>query len=74
MLSRFQGGFRDGLVSDISNHTRGGAAPDYRRFEITGDGPHGAEHFEYSLVKLNSAPDPADGAVAIYRCPVRAAG
>jgi hypothetical protein len=38
--------------------------------EITGEGRHGPELFEYSLVKLNTAPDPADGAVAIYLCPV----
>jgi hypothetical protein len=50
MLSRFQGGFLDGLVCDISHHTRNGAAPDYLHIEITGEGPRGTEFFEYSLM------------------------
>jgi hypothetical protein len=52
MLSRFQGGLLDGVVWDIAHHTRNGAAPD--------------RLFVYSLMKLNTAPDP-DGALAIYR-------
>jgi hypothetical protein len=70
MLARFQGGFLDGLVSDLARHTRDGAAPDYVTIEITGEGRHGTELFEYSLMKLNTAPDSTDGAVAIYLCPV----
>jgi len=68
MLARFQGGFLDGLVCEIS-HYNNGAAPDYLTVEITARRDEGAT-FEYSLMKLNAEPDPTDGASAIYLCPV----
>jgi len=67
MLARFQGGLFDGVVLDISNHTRDSPAPDRLRIEVIGDGPQGCtEVVLYYLMRLTTEPDPADGVLAIY--------